>query len=97
MGVADRASPARLKRRAVAAFVAGAIGIAAAVLWALELQGTGAVTVAPRAAGVSGREALAILVAVGATGVAFCLYGLVLAWVVHRIGTSSDRSGEDRA
>ena len=92
----DSTDTARLWRRAVVALLVGIAGVIAAVVWLLGLREDGAVALAPGAAQVQGREAFAIAAAVGATGLAFLLYGLVLAWGARRIdrlGTRGDGNG----
>lgn len=81
----DPASPARLKRKALTALAIGAAGLALAAAWLPGLRGDGAVHLLPGTAAVHGREAIATVVGVGATGLAFCVYGAVLAWVARRI------------
>ena len=83
---ADPASPARLRRKALAALVIGAAGLVLAAAWLPGLRGDGVVHLLPGTAAVHGREAVAIVVGVGVAGVAFCLYGALLAWVARRVG-----------
>ncbi len=82
----DRANPARLRRKALAALAIGAAGLALAAAWLPGLRGDGVVHLLSGTAAMHGREAVAIVVGVGATGLAFCVYGAVLAWVARRIG-----------